>query len=143
MFNKNKKMNAMTGLESFDTLVGKTTEIQGRMTVHDSVRIDGRVFGNLEPADKYPCTIAIGPDGEIHGNIICNRAYVAGIVHGTIYAKDSVTLSASAVVKGDIHSESFHIETGAQIDGSMLQANRQLRSSLEDKPSAHNKNSRS
>ena len=54
----------MTGLESFDTLVGKTTEIQGRMTVHDSVRIDGRVFGNLEPADKYPCTIAIGPDGE-------------------------------------------------------------------------------
>ena len=133
-------MNAMTGLESFDTLVGKTTEIQGRMTVHDSIRIDGKVFGNLEPADKYPCTIAIGPDGEIHGNIICNRAYIAGVVHGTIYAKDSVTLSASAVVKGDIHSESFHIDSGATVDGAMLQANRQLKSSVETRPNQSTKN---
>lgn len=113
-------------MESFDTLVGKSSEIHGRMTVHDSIRIDGKVFGNLEPADKNPCSIAVGPSGVIEGNIQCHRAYIAGKVTGNIYAKELIVLSDTAVVCGDISSDSFNVASGAVVDGMMLQATRKL-----------------
>lgn len=114
-------------MESFDTLVGKSSEIHGRMTVHDSIRIDGKVIGNLEPADNRPCSIAVGPSGVVVGNIHCHRAYIAGKVEGNIFAKETITLSDSALVKGDISSDSFSIATGAIVEGTMLQANRKVR----------------
>ena len=123
---KNKKPRD-EGMESFDTLVGKSSVIHGRMTVHDSLRIDGKVFGNLEPADKYPCSIAIGPSGVVTGNIHCNKAYIAGKVIGNIFAKELIVLSASAVVQGDISAEAFTITSGAVVEGTMLQANRKIR----------------
>jgi cytoskeletal protein CcmA (bactofilin family) len=115
-----KKKPRTEGMESFDTLVGKSSVIQGRMTVHDSLRIDGKVFGNLEPADKYPCSIAVG-------NIHCNKAYIAGKVIGNIFAKELIMLSDCAVVHGDISAEAFTIANGAVIEGTMLQANRKIR----------------
>ncbi len=121
-----KKKQLVDGMESFDTLVGKSSEIHGRMTVHDSIRIDGKVFGNLEPADKNPCSIAVGPSGVIEGNIQCHRAYIAGKVTGNIYAKELIVLSDTAVVCGDISSDSFNVASGAVVDGMMLQATRKL-----------------
>ena len=122
-----KKKPRAEGMESFDTLVGKSSVIHGRMTVHDSLRIDGKVFGNLEPADKYPCSIAVGPSGVVTGNIHCNKAYIAGKVIGNIFAKELIMLSDCAVVLGDISAEAFSIATGAVIEGTMLQANRKVR----------------
>ncbi len=124
MFKKKKQL--VDGMESFDTLVGKSSEIHGRMTVHDSIRIDGKVFGNLEPADKNPCSIAVGPSGVIEGNIQCHRAYIAGKVTGNIYAKELIVLSDTAEVCGDISSDSFNVASGAVVDGMMLQATRKL-----------------
>jgi cytoskeletal protein CcmA (bactofilin family) len=97
------------------------------MTVHDSLRIDGKVFGNLEPADKHPCSIAVGPSGVVTGNIHCNKAYIAGKVLGNIFAKELIVLSECAVVHGDISAEAFTIASGAVIEGTMLQANRKVR----------------
>ncbi len=114
-------------MESFDTLVGKSSQIHGRMTVHDSIRVDGKIFGNLEPADDHTCSIAVGPTGVVTGNIHCHRAYIAGTVLGNIFAKELIVLSDSAVVRGDISSDSFNIASGAVVDGTMLQANRKVR----------------
>jgi cytoskeletal protein CcmA (bactofilin family) len=122
-----KKKPRAEGIESFDTLVGKSSVIHGRMTVHDSLRIDGKIFGNLEPADKYPCSIAVGPSGVVTGNIHCNKAYIAGKVIGNIFAKELIVLSDCAVVRGDISAEAFIIASGAVIEGRMLQANRKVR----------------
>lgn len=61
---------------SFDTLVGKSSTIYGSVIVKDSLRIDGKVFGNLGPADKYPCSIAVGSSRVLTGNIHCNKAYM-------------------------------------------------------------------
>jgi cytoskeletal protein CcmA (bactofilin family) len=121
-----KKKQRAEGMESFDTLIGRSSVIHGRMTVHDSLRIDGKIFGNLEPADKYPCSIAVGPSGVVTGNIHCNKAYIAGKVIGNIFAKELIVLSDCAVVHGDISAIAFTIASGAVVEGTMLQANRKV-----------------
>ena len=47
MFEKlsNKKMASAS--EKFDTLIGRTTTIQGNLILLESVRIDGKVVGNI------------------------------------------------------------------------------------------------
>ena len=46
MFNKMKQTKLLPTQEKFDTIIGATTEIYGRLVLVDSVRIDGKVIGN-------------------------------------------------------------------------------------------------
>ena len=48
MFRKMKQSKLLPTQEKFDTLIGATTEIYGRLVLLDSVRIDGKVIGNIE-----------------------------------------------------------------------------------------------
>ena len=50
MFRKMKQNKLLPTQEKFDTLIGATTEIYGRLVLLDSVRIDGKVVGNIETA---------------------------------------------------------------------------------------------
>jgi cytoskeletal protein CcmA (bactofilin family) len=74
----------------------------------------------------------------VTGNIHCHRAYIAGTVLGNIFAKELIVLSDSAVVRGDISSDSFNIASGAVVDGTMLQANRKVRDPQQSRVSQTN-----
>ncbi|MFM6921640.1 MAG: polymer-forming cytoskeletal protein, partial [Polynucleobacter victoriensis] len=64
--------------------------------------------------------------------------YIAGTVVGNIFAKESIVLSDHAVVRGDIRSNSFNIASGAVVDGTMLQANRNVRDPQQSRVSQTN-----
>ena len=69
MFRKMKQNKLLPTQEKFDTLIGATTEIYGRLVLLDSVRIDGKVIGNIETAKDKKVTVAIGRSGEVSGDI--------------------------------------------------------------------------
>jgi cytoskeletal protein CcmA (bactofilin family) len=56
-------------MQSFDSIVGNATRIEGTLHVDESLRIDGRLNGNLEQQAGKSRWIIIGPTGEIHGDI--------------------------------------------------------------------------
>ena len=60
MFGKRQTSSLASTNERFDTLIGKTSEIHGRIVVSESLRIDGRVVGNIESPPNSMVTIAIG-----------------------------------------------------------------------------------
>jgi cytoskeletal protein CcmA (bactofilin family) len=45
MFQKFSQKPMSSTSEKFDTLIGRTTTIQGNLIVRDSLRIDGKVVG--------------------------------------------------------------------------------------------------
>jgi cytoskeletal protein CcmA (bactofilin family) len=53
MFEKLKEKSFVSSQERFDTLIGQTTTIYGRLVLLDSVRIDGKVLGNIESVWLY------------------------------------------------------------------------------------------
>ena len=63
MFRKMKQSKLLPTQEKFDTLIGATTEIYGRLVLLDSVRIDGKVVGNIETAKEKKVTVAIAEGG--------------------------------------------------------------------------------
>ena len=121
MFDKFKNKSFATTQERFDTLVGRTTTVFGRLVLLDSVRIDGKVFGNLETAPDNKISVAIGPTGEVKGDITAHRILVAGKVEGNIYAAERVEFHKDSVVQGDISYGSIAVEHGARLLGLVIQ----------------------
>ena len=121
MFDKFKNKSFAATQERFDTLVGRTTTVFGRLVLLDSVRIDGKVFGNIETTPENKISVAIGPTGEVKGDITAHRVLVAGKVEGNIYAAERVEFHKDAVVNGDISYGSIAVEHGARLLGMVVQ----------------------
>jgi cytoskeletal protein CcmA (bactofilin family) len=121
MFQKFSQKSMSSTSEKFDTLIGRTTTIQGNLIVRDSLRIDGKVLGNIESAAGCKITVAIGPTGEITGDISAHRVMVAGKVSGHIHAAERVEFQKDSVVQGDVSYGSIAVEHGAKLSGLILQ----------------------
>lgn len=109
------------GQEKFDTLIGRNAEIHGCLKLNESVRIDGKVVGNIEAPKDAALSVVVGPLGEVCGDIMASRIVVAGKVSGNIDAFERVELMSSALVQGDIKYASMAVEHGARLLGLMLQ----------------------
>jgi cytoskeletal protein CcmA (bactofilin family) len=123
MFNKKKMSQSPLTMsqEKFDTIIGRHAEVHGLLRMQESVRIDGKVIGNIEAPNGTSISVVIGPDGEVQGDVLASRIIVAGKVAGNIHAYERVELMASALVQGDIKYESMAVEHGAKILGLLLQ----------------------
>jgi cytoskeletal protein CcmA (bactofilin family) len=120
LINKTKKMNTTDSLESFDTLIGAATRIEGRMVVNKSIRLDGTIEGSIESSPDTQVTVAIGHTGLVNGDVRAHRVLVNGQVDGNIYAREKCELLETSKVKGDIHYGLLGIEHGAEILGLMV-----------------------
>jgi cytoskeletal protein CcmA (bactofilin family) len=65
--------------------------------------------------------VAIGPTGEVSGDITAHRVMVAGKVEGNIYASERVEFHKDSVVHGDISYGSIAVEHGARLLGLVIQ----------------------
>jgi cytoskeletal protein CcmA (bactofilin family) len=113
-------MNSSDSSESFDTLIGTGTRIEGRMVVNKSIRLDGTIEGSIESSSETQVTVAIGHTGLVHGDVRAHRVLVNGQVDGNIYAREKCELHETSKVKGDIHYGLLGIEHGAEILGLMV-----------------------
>ncbi len=125
MFEKLKQSKLTPTQEKFDTLIGDTTEIYGRLVLLDSVRIDGKVIGNIESAPDKRVTVAIGRSGQVCGDITAHRVMVAGKVEGNICASERVEFYKDSEVRGDITYGSIGVEHGAKLIGLVIQSSQE------------------
>ena len=107
--------------EHFDTLVGCSTHIHGRLLLIESARIDGKVIGDVETVPENNVTVVIGALGEVIGNISAYRVVVAGKVRGNIDAVERVELQQQCQVRGDISYGALSVHCGARLQGLVIQ----------------------
>lgn len=122
MFFKKKSATPALQLtvESFDTVIGVSTTIHGRVVAETGLRIDGTVIGDVEARQYDGISVALGRTGKVQGDIHAARVLIAGQVDGNIYATERVELHAGARVNGDVTYGQLGIEQGASISGLMI-----------------------
>jgi cytoskeletal protein CcmA (bactofilin family) len=96
-----------------NTVIGKGSVIEGLLTVQSSLRVDGRVQGQVQASDS----LVVGKDGEIDGEIKARNAIIGGRVKNRILATGKVVLEAHAVVHGEVKTSKLVIDEGAIFDG--------------------------
>jgi cytoskeletal protein CcmA (bactofilin family) len=95
------------------SLVGAGTVIEGKIKTEGSIRIDGKLHGDV----IAKLNIAVGEGGVIEGSIMACNVSLAGKVSGTVTATEKLVLEGKSVMKGDIRASRLVVDEGAMFDG--------------------------
>lgn len=96
-----------------NTLLGRGSEFEGKLTFEGTVRIDGKIKGEIFSDD----ILVVGEGAEVQCEISVGVIIVEGNVTGNIRAKRAVELHAPARVKGNIVTPSLFIDKGVIFEG--------------------------
>ena len=124
MFGKQREKNSplQGGAAKFETIIGPHALMEGHLRIKESVRIDGKVIGDILAAADQTISVVVGEHGEVKGNIQANVVVVAGKVIGNIHAFERLELHAQCRVEGDIRYASLAMEHGSTVLGLLLQS---------------------
>lgn len=95
------------------TILGKSSVVEGNIRVEHSLRIDGKVTGDVTSAD----TLVVGPDGEIRGNVKVKNLVLGGKINGSVLAGGRVLLEARSELNGELQTGKLVIDEGAIFNG--------------------------
>ena len=109
---RNKDNHSGTG--ELSTILGSDAIFEGNLKTKASMRIDGKVKGELITSN----TITIGSDGVVEGNISAKDIVVGGRVVGTLNATGRIILESHSVLNGDLKTSRLVVEDGATFNGS-------------------------
>jgi len=96
-----------------NTLLGKGTDFEGKLTFEGKVQIDGKFAGEIFADD----TLIIGESADVKAEIDVANVIIYGRVTGNIRAVESIELHPPAQLRGNITTSSLVIEKGVQFDG--------------------------
>ena len=96
------------------SVISEECQFQGTLDLQGSLRIDGRLEGNVDNA-KY---VTVGKTGSIKGDITARGVVVIGEMAGNVVA-DSVEILANAKISGNIRSKSILVEGGAKVNATI------------------------
>jgi cytoskeletal protein CcmA (bactofilin family) len=108
------------GASDVTTLLGRGSEFEGKLSFEGTVRVDGKLTGEIFTDD----VLIIGEGAEVNAEINVGAIVVEGTVHGNIHAKRSVEIRTPGRVRGNITTPSLFIEKGVIFDGTcQMEAN--------------------
>src|SRR4249920_2590276 len=101
------------GASEVTTLLGRGSEFEGKLSFEGTVRVDGKLAGEIFTDD----VLVIGEGAEVSAEINVGAIVIEGTVHGNIQAKRSVEIRTPGRVRGNIATPSLFIEKGVIFDG--------------------------
>jgi cytoskeletal protein CcmA (bactofilin family) len=105
--------------EKVDTLIGKDTIFEGNLNAKGTLRIDGKVIGEINCQGD----LVVGDNGIIEAGIKARHILVAGSIKGDISAQGKVELASTGNIKGDINVASLIIDDGGILEGNCSMQN--------------------
>lgn len=96
-----------------NTLLGRGSEFEGKLTFEGTVRIDGKLKGEVFSDD----VLVIGEGALVEAEIDIGEIIIQGTVVGNIRAKRGIEIHAPGRVKGDLTTPSLQIDKGVIFEG--------------------------
>ena len=96
-------------LESF---LGKNSNFKGELNVQGTLRVDGRVEGQLD-ADH----LILSESAVVKGEIKAKSLIVAGTIDGSIDAQELVEIKSKGRVLGDLFTRKLSVLEGGEVNG--------------------------
>jgi len=114
MWSKREKGNVytMNGDEPF-TFLGKGAQFKGIIHFEGTIRIDGRLEGEIHTKG----TLMVGEHAVIEGDISADVVVSGGQINGNIVASEKVQLLSAGIVTGTIKTPLLSIEEGVHLYG--------------------------
>lgn len=93
--------------------LGKGTAFKGVLSFEGTIRVDGRVEGEVLSKD----TLIVGDEAHLEGEISVGTIISSGKIVGNVSASQKVHILAPGVIEGNIKTPNLIIEEGVTFDG--------------------------
>jgi cytoskeletal protein CcmA (bactofilin family) len=93
--------------------LGKGTEFKGVLSFEGTIRVDGRVEGEVLSKD----TLIAGDEAHLQGEISVGTIISSGKIVGNVIASQKAHILAPGVIEGNIKTPKLIIEEGVTFDG--------------------------
>jgi cytoskeletal protein CcmA (bactofilin family) len=109
---KTRKQTVVTAL------IGNSTHIDTQfLSFSGGIHIHGHVGLDVVGSEGPGTAISIFENGEVDGDVRAVDVFIAGVVHGNVFATGHLQLMPTARVRGDVEYASLDIADGAVIHG--------------------------
>jgi cytoskeletal protein CcmA (bactofilin family) len=95
------------------TIVGQTMLIKGNLEGDEDLTVQGRIEGSL----SLTKTLIIEPNGVVKADVSVANAVVSGVMVGNLTASDSLEITESGRMVGDIRAPRVIVVEGASVRG--------------------------
>ncbi len=99
--------------DEIKAFLGKDTEFEGKFSFTGSVRIDGKLSGEIFSNG----TLIVGESAIIKSQIHVADMIISGEVHGDIFAENRIELNVPGKLYGNIQTPKLVIEEGVIFEG--------------------------
>lgn len=110
---KKERGPAAAGGGNLNAFLGEGTSFKGTLTFEGTVRIDGKLEGEIFTKD----TLVIGEGAQVNASIHAGVIVISGTVQGNIAAERKIDIHASGRLFGNISTPSLVIEEGVVFEG--------------------------
>lgn len=90
--------------------------VTGDLDTGGSLRIDGKLEGSVRRAD----TVVLGVGAAMSGDVHAREVVIGGTITGNVHATERVELQATAIVTGDILTQTILVQEGGVVNGRVL-----------------------
>ena len=118
MFKRNSSRDGIRG--EIETLIGRTTRINGDVTFSGGCHLDGQVAGNVRSEPGTTSVLSVSDHGSIEGSVEVPHVVLNGAIMGDILAPERVELGAKARVNGNVVYGVIEMAMGASINGKLI-----------------------
>lgn len=99
-----------------DTIVSEGTVIEGKLSHEKSLRIDGKVHGEI----VCDGDVHIGKSGYVETTIKANNIIISGEVTGDVHAIDNVHIQPTGRLTGSVTTKGIIIDEGGIFNGESM-----------------------
>lgn len=111
--NYNQPEEMAPNRDEVETVVGPSVNVEGDFASEGNIIVKGSVAGSVHTSRH----LSVEPGARIMANVRAGSARIAGEVKGNMKVRETLELTATARVVGDIEVKTLVIEAGALIFG--------------------------
>ncbi len=102
--------------DEVETIVGPSVNVEGDFASEGNIIVKGTVAGSVHTSRH----LSVEQGAKIMANVRAGSAQIAGEVKGNMKIKETLELTATARVLGDIEVKTLVVEAGALIAGKVM-----------------------
>lgn len=98
------------------SVIGESLYFKGDLSAGEDLIVEGTIEGTV---NQGKCCLTLKPNGHLLANVNATKIFIEGNVRGDLNATVSVSVLASADIKGNIVAPRVSIEDGATFNGNI------------------------
>ncbi len=101
---------------NYDIIIGPSSLIKGDIESEGSIRVDGKIFGNIKSLGN----VIISENANVKGDIYSVNAEIYGKCEGNVQVKGKINIHQNSTLIGDIVAKSFNTKEGSLFKGNCI-----------------------